>query len=321
MIQDPTLPGHPPASAATPHHSSIPGPGLTGETDEDRGPAFHVSWSQEDFEQRLGFKGGRYTSVNQLLGFMAAFLLTVMWFALMGWLPNLIPGSTFFTGMFLANGNQYIQPATMFFFFWGIAILFLKSRKLKFQKRALELAAVPQHAEFELTRHTARQVLERIHEMVDNPSHFLLLNRIERALSNLRNLGQVGEVTSILQMQADNDEEQIGSSYSLLAGFIWAVPVLGFIGTVMGLSAAIGGFGRVLQAGGADNSAIIGKLKDVTGGLATAFETTLVALVAALILQLVSTWMQSRENEFLDACNDYCHRNVASKLRLHDHPV
>ena len=43
---------------------------------------------------------------------------------------------------------------------------------------------------------------------------------------------------------------------------------------------------------------------------------SLVALVAALILQLLSTWMQTREGEFLDACNDYCHRNLASKLRL-----
>jgi biopolymer transport protein ExbB/TolQ len=280
--------------------------------------SFQVSWAREDIEQRFGFKGGRYTSVNQLLSLIAALLLTVAWFALMGWMTYAMPQSTSFTNMFLKNGNQYVQPATMFFFFWGAAILFVKSRKLKFQHRALELAAVPQHADFELNRHTAREVLERVHQMVDNPAHFLLLNRIERALSNLKNLGQVSDITSILQMQSENDEEQIGSSYSLLTGFIWAVPVLGFIGTVLGLSQAIGGFGRVIEQNGTNSQTVISKLKDVTSGLATAFETTLVALVAALILQLLTTWMQSREGDFLDACNDYCHRNVASKLRLHE---
>lgn len=278
--------------------------------------SFQVSWAKEDIEQRLGFKGGRYTTANVFLTFIIGTVLTIAWFAVMGYIPYAVPYSKGFADMFLANGNQYVQPATMFFFFWGLSMLFIKAKKLAFQKRALELAAVPQHADFELTRHTARQVLERVHEMVDNPAQFLLLNRIERALSNLKNLGQVNDVTSILKMQSENDDEQISSSYSLLSGFIWAVPVLGFIGTVVGLSGAIGGFGRTLQSGSADMDALKKSLQVVTGNLATAFETTLVALVAALVLQLLSTWMQTREGEFLDSCNDYCHRNLASKLRL-----
>lgn len=37
------------------------------------------------------------------------------------------------------------------------------------------------------------------------------------------------------------------TSYALVQGFVWAIPVLGFIGTVVGLSQAIGGFTAVLQ--------------------------------------------------------------------------
>ena len=62
--------------------------------------------------------------------------------------------------------------------------------------------------------------------------------------------------------------------------------------------------------------AIRGSLESVTVGLATAFETTLVALVCALILQLLITYLQGRESEFLDDCNDYCHANVVARLRL-----
>jgi hypothetical protein len=98
---------------------------------------------------------------------------------------------------------------------------------------------------------------------------------------------------------------------------VWAIPVLGFIGTVLGLSLAIGRFTQTLQAGG-DLTLIRASLQGVTGGLATAFESTLVALTFTLILQLVITFQQKREMAFLDECNDYCHSHIVSKLRLTD---
>ena len=96
---------------------------------------------------------------------------------------------------------------------------------------------------------------------------------------------------------------------------VWAIPVLGFIGTVQGLSSAISTFTKTLASSG-DLAAIKANLQGVTGGLATAFETTLVALVMALILQLFLNALQKRETDFLDECNDYCHQHVISKLRL-----
>jgi biopolymer transport protein ExbB/TolQ len=63
-------------------------------------------------------------------------------------------------------------------------------------------------------------------------------------------------------------------------------------------------------------SAIPASLQGVTSGLATAFETTLVALFFALIMQLWITFMQKREMAFLDECNDYCHARVVSRLRV-----
>lgn len=80
---------------------------------------------------------------------------------------------------------------------------------------------------------------------------------------------------------------------------------------------AIGQFTETLQAAG-DVSVIRTSLQGVTGGLATAFETTLIALIYALILQLWITFQQKREMSFLDECNDYCHSHVVAKLRLVD---
>jgi biopolymer transport protein ExbB/TolQ len=130
-------------------------------------------------------------------------------------------------------------------------------------------------------------------------------------------MGQVNDVSAVLRAQAENDEDQIASSYTLLNGFVWAIPVLGFIGTVLGLSLAIGKFTLTIQAGG-DITLIRSSLQGVTGGLATAFESTLIALTFTLFLQLGITFQQRREMSFLDECNDFCHSHIVSKLRIAD---
>lgn len=279
-------------------------------------PTLALSWSEEEIENRFGiFRAGRFTSVNKTLTFLIALVLTAAFFALVTFLLNSVPAARPYTTPFVRPGNIYTIGPAMLFFFWAITTLFIKSRKIEFQKRALGLAAVPQQPDFILNETTARTVLERLHSLVDHPRHFILLNRIERALSNLHNIGGLAEVSTIMTTQAENDENQISSSYTLLNGLVWAIPVLGFIGTVQGLSQAIGRFGLTLQ-----NTTEVAKMKEslqgVTGGLATAFETTLVALVAALIIQLYINYLQQKETDFLDACNDYCHSHVIAKLRL-----
>lgn len=283
-------------------------PASTGE------PAL-LAWTQQDIESRLAFKGGRYTDVNHLLAFLFGALLAGTLYALMVFVFARLPGVSKIATMFMRPNNQFaIIPATLFFC-GGAAILILKAKKLELQRRALTLAAVPTEPEFALTETTAATVLGRIHSLVDHPRHFILLNRIDRALSNFRNIGQVNDVSAILRAQAENDEDQVASSYTVLNGLVWAIPVLGFIGTVLGLSLAIGRFTMTIQAGG-DLVLIRESLQGVTGGLATAFETTLIALVFTLFLQLGITFQQKREMAFLDECNDYCHSHIVSKLRI-----
>lgn len=275
-----------------------------------------LSWSEEEIENRFGFfRPGRFTGVNKSLSFLIALVLTAAFFAAITFLLNSIPSARPFAIVFVRPGNIYTTGPAMLFFFWAITSLFIKSRKIDFQKRALSLAAVPQQPDFVLNETTARTVLERLHSLVDHPRHFILLNRIERALSNLHNIGGLADVSTILTTQAENDENQVASSYTLLNGLVWAIPVLGFIGTVQGLSQAIGRFGQTLQ-NTTEVALMKQSLQGVTGGLATAFETTLVALVAALIIQLYINYLQQRETDFLDACNDYCHSHVIAKLRL-----
>jgi len=271
-----------------------------------------LDWRTRDIEQHLGFPGGKYTDVNNWLCFLSAILLTSGFYGLLIASGEAVR-SSLFAAIFIDRG---VTPYLMIFLtFWCLSIFAIKSRKLSFQEKALELTIVPRSHDFCLAPATAKDALDRMYGLVDDPKHFVAFNRIERALLNLHNIGMLSDVSEMLRAQAENDEDFMESTYALPKGFIWGIPILGFIGTVIGLSQAIGQFGSVLSAGNAFDT-LTSSLKGVTAGLAVAFDTTFVALVAALVLQLLLTAIKKREEVFLDDCKDYCHRHIISKLRL-----
>lgn len=267
-----------------------------------------LSWVRQDVEQRLGFRGGRFTRVNNWLSLIMGFSATVVFYLVLSFFPSLWLAQSF-------TKRGPTPYAIAFFSFWALAILLVKWRKLVLQQQSLKHDVVPQAHDFVLSSSTADQVVDGIHAVVDDSRHFVLFNRIMIALSNLKNLGRVTDVDEILRSQGEYDESAMETSYSLVRGFIWAIPVLGFIGTVLGLSEAIGGFSSVLEST-KEVAHLVDALKIVTGGLATAFETTLQALVAALAIQILLTFLKKGEEEFLDGCSEYCLRRIVNRLRL-----
>jgi biopolymer transport protein ExbB/TolQ len=273
-------------------------------------------WSQMGWEQKLGFEAGRFTAVNlgmtSILGAVFALVFySGVWIA-----HRTFPSLDALSDAFLRSQNLWTVIPLVTLFFWSVAFLLMKTLKFRLQKKAMAWAVVPANPDFVLTEETARAVLERIQGLVDYPGQFLLLNRIERGLSNLHHLGKVSEVSSVLRGQAQDDENAMINSFTLVQGFVWGMPVLGFIGTAQGLAFAIAGFAGVLQGQDASLDTIKQSLLQVTGGLATAFGTTLVALIFALIIQIWMVFRQRAELQFLDECNDYCQSHVISKLRL-----
>ncbi len=267
-----------------------------------------LSWAASDIENRLGFRGGKYTSVNNVLSFLSGLALTLCFYGVLSFFRESTMGA-----MFTQRGPT--PYAMALFFFWSLSILVLKHSKLRLQRRALDIDVIPQAIDFVLSPSTVQQVLDNTFLVADHPHRFLLFHRIHIALSNLKNIGRVADVDDILRSQAEHEESIVETSYSLLRGFVWGIPILGFIGTVMGLSEAIGKFGSVLGET-TDTGQIASALQGVTAGLATAFETTLIALVAALIVQMLLTFQKKGEEDFLDECTEYCLKNIVNRLRI-----
>lgn len=267
-----------------------------------------LSWHDVDLEARMGLRASRFTSASGGVSFLAAGLGTAAVYA------ALLPfHETYFAQTLTERG--FTQHAVVLLTLWSCAILFLKWRKLVTQRLALIHPVIPADADFVISASSADDLVKRIHQYVDEPRNFMLFNRILIALGNLRNLGRVSDVDDILRSQAEHDESAVETSYALVRGFVWAIPVLGFIGTVYGLSIAISAFGQVLTESG-EIAQLTTALKAVTAGLATAFETTFVALLAALGIQLCVIFLKKAEEEFLDQCSDYCQLHIVNRLRL-----
>ncbi|MCZ7647418.1 MAG: MotA/TolQ/ExbB proton channel family protein [Planctomycetota bacterium] len=269
-----------------------------------------LSWERQDIERKFMFPAGKHTNVNPLFSLLIGLILGVAAYGIL----FAFPGSYLATIWMQRGLIPYFIAA---FFFWGLAILLLKRRKLALQKQALAVRVTPLDYEYVLTPTSVDQVLEMLYKQVEDPERFVLFSRILRALSNLKNLGRVSDVEVIIRSQSEGDQNILDTSYGVLRGLLWAMPVLGFIGTAVGLSAAIGAFGSTLSEM-SSLEPLRASLKDVVAGLGVAFDTTLEGLVCTLILQLLLTFTRKQEDEFLLECDDYCHRWIIGRLKLVD---
>jgi len=104
----------------------------------------------------------------------------------------------------------------------------------------------------------------------------------------------------LLRHQSDLDADTAAAGYRTVKLFIWAMPILGFVGTVLGISLAVGGFSEFLTTNLdiEDVSRVTAELGNVASGLSFAFDTTLLGLLAGLVANVTSSAVQKRDERF-----------------------
>jgi biopolymer transport protein ExbB/TolQ len=99
-----------------------------------------------------------------------------------------------------------------------------------------------------------------------------------------------------VRVSADNDAMALDSSYSFIRFMIWAIPILGFLGTVLGITEAIAGVSP---------EQLENELSAVTGGLATAFDTTGLALMLTMVIMFLTFLVERLEQRVLQEVDGY----------------
>ncbi len=116
-----------------------------------------------------------------------------------------------------------------------------------------------------------------------------------------------------MESQSGIDASNVAGSYTVIKVFIWAMPILGFIGTVMGVSGAVAGLSATLE-NAADVSAVTDSMKGVFGGLGTAFDTTLLALIMSMLVKIPQVVVQKSEDGLVTIADEYCNENLLRRL-------
>ena len=199
-----------------------------------------------------------------LPAFITALLLSAGFILALEWIGRGAEDARVVTHRFLERG--IIPPITVLLFFWGLLLLLGKRWNGWYLRRALRRwrsgepggAAAPVVASLEALAAGTARMEESL---------ALLWRRYEE-------------------------------SYLLPRYISWAVPILGFIGTVLGISLAADGIRRII----ASDTGLSGLSSDLSGAIAPlgiAFDTTLIALSLSVVLTLVLSLVQRDEERIL----------------------
>lgn len=103
------------------------------------------------------------------------------------------------------------------------------------------------------------------------------------------------------------DASILATSYGPLTVYAWCLPVIGFMGTAMGMTQAIGGFQQALSQARGDLNTLVATLGNVViPGLANAFYITIVALAASLVVHLCTSALRDWDQEALTKLDRLC---------------
>lgn len=207
--------------------------------------------------------------------------------------------------------RTWVNYVESFFFFVAMSILWLKMKKLRHQKDAMFLDVLPSDISQEVNAQNVGQFVDHLYGLPARLRDSMMVNRIRKALELFEVRQNNGEVSGMMDAQSNIDSARIGGSYSLVKVFLWAIPILGFIGTVLGLSQAIGSMDLKNVS---DMDKIMASIGNVTSGLGTAFDTTLLGLVLAMFLNFPMNTLAKAEDDNLNNIDAFCNEIVMPRL-------
>jgi biopolymer transport protein ExbB/TolQ len=202
-------------------------------------------------------------------------------------------------------------------FFIGLAALTLKLFELLGEFRALS-SVVLEKSPGGQPPSKASQWLEALAKAPQSAQHSYLGRRLRDALEAVAQRGSAENLNEDLKYLSEMDAGRASDSYSLVRIVIWATPMLGFLGTVVGITDALGDLGRELStssaadAGGALNTAMQGLL----AGLYVAFDTTAIALCFSIALMFIQFMLDRGETQLLETIDHRASEELGGRFEL-----
>jgi len=211
--------------------------------------------------------------------------------------------------IFASHPVEYVAT-TMFFV--GLAALAIKLGDVADQRRGLArrlLGPIPPGGQ-PVT--DCEPLAARLKQLPERQHNSYLVRRLRDAFEHVRRNGSADAIDEELKYLADLDAGRLYASYGLVRMIIWAIPILGFLGTVIGITMAIGKLAP---------ESLETSLPTVMSALSVAFYTTIQALGLSIVLMFAQHFTSQQENALLAEVDRRVEEELVGRFeRLPDGP-
>ncbi len=196
-------------------------------------------------------------------------------------------GPRFFQRYCAGHPVEYVETIL---FFVGLAVLLIKASETAIEHGRLGrplLGPIPPGGQGPAE---TDNLLTRLHTASAGRRNDRLVCRLHDGLEYVGRRGSAESLDQHLKHLADLEADHAHASYALHRLIVWAIPILGFLGTVVGITMAIASL-RV--------DALEASMIEVTAGLGVAFDTTALALALSIILMFTQHYVDRAESSLL----------------------
>ncbi len=187
--------------------------------------------------------------------------------------------------------KDYEQEAEIILMLWALALMGYKALAHRSEQHALENAPLKLPDGMKILPEDTREYARQIEVLPAEDRGLLVPRAVLAALARFGATRNVQDASTVAHGICQSEAERLDSELSMIRYIAWAIPAIGFIGTVRGIGDALS------QA----HKAVTGDISGVTEGLGVAFNSTLIALLLSILLMfLLQQLQQVQERHVLD---------------------
>ena len=201
--------------------------------------------------------------------------------------------------------KDYEQETCFVLMLWAFSILGFKGRTTCSQQKLLDQDLLRLPAELPIGPEDTRDLAGRIESLPAFMQHYLLPRALLTAIERFAATRNVQNVSTAARDICDSEGERMESELSIIRYIAWAIPSVGFIGTVRGIGDALGQAHRAVE----------GDITGVTSSLGVAFNSTFIALVISIVLMFFIHQLQLMQERLVLDSERYIDHWLIRRLR------
>jgi biopolymer transport protein ExbB/TolQ len=197
------------------------------------------------------------------------------------------------------------QEACFILMFWALSLMGYKAMLAVKEMKILELDLIPLSQGTSILPEDTREYSRPIQALPESQHGFLLPRSLLTALHRFRSTRNIQDVANSVRAICDSESDRLDSELSMIRYIAWAIPSIGFLGTVRGIGQALG------QA----HKAVQGDIAGVTQSLGVAFNSTFVALLISILVMFLMHQLQLTQERLVLDAEDYCDNRLIRHLQ------